>query len=98
MYIGTCLIGAKKTSISGDYIVENGTTVISDSAFSGCSKLKSIYIPDSVTSIGSRAFNGCKGIKSIKYRGSESQWENICKGNQWDRDMGKYVVNYGCNE
>ena len=98
VYIGTCLIGAKKTSISGDYIVENGTTVISDSAFSGCSKLKSIYIPDSVTSIGSRAFNGCKGIKSIKYRGSESQWENICKGNRWDQDMGKCVVNYGCNE
>ena len=50
------------------------------------------------TSIGSRAFNGCKGIKSIKYRGSESQWENICKGNRWDQDMGKCVVNYGCNE
>ncbi len=36
-----------------------------DSAFSGCSSLTSITIPDSVTSIGERAFSGCSSLTSI---------------------------------
>ena len=34
-------------------------------AFSGCSGLTSITIPDSVTSIGGSAFDGCTGLTSI---------------------------------
>ena len=44
-------------------VTYNGTTYsvtsIGNSAFYGCSGLKSINIPNSVTSIGSSAFNGC---------------------------------------
>ena len=35
------------------------------SAFSGCSGLTSITIPNSVTSIGSSAFEGCSGLTSV---------------------------------
>lgn len=35
-------------------------------AFSGCSSLTSISIPESVTSIGGYAFNGCSSLTSIK--------------------------------
>ena len=40
-------------------------TSIGKSAFSGCSGLTSIDIPNSVTSIGERAFDNCSGLTSI---------------------------------
>ena len=40
-------------------------TSIGDGAFSGCSGLTSITIPDSVTSIGKRAFSGCSSLTSV---------------------------------
>ncbi len=35
---------------------------IDESAFSDCTNLESVTIPDSVTSIGSYAFSGCEGL------------------------------------
>ena len=40
-------------------------TSINSSAFSGCSSLTNITMPDSVTSIGSSAFSGCSLLTSI---------------------------------
>ncbi len=49
---------------SGDVVIPNGVTVISDSAF-GWSKITSIEIPNSVTKIEAMAFQGCNELKSI---------------------------------
>ena len=50
-------------------IVCNGDTYsvtsIGSSAFSSCTKLTSIVIPNSVTSIGGRAFAYCNGLTSV---------------------------------
>ena len=40
-------------------------TSIGGSAFSGCSRLTSVRIPDSVTSIGDRAFRYCSNLTSV---------------------------------
>lgn len=43
----------------GKYIISKNIISIGDEAFSGCSALSSIEIPNSVTSIGNSAFSGC---------------------------------------
>ena len=68
---GNCLIEtASKTLMFGcktSIIPTDGSvTGIGTDAFSGCSGLESITIPDSVTSIASWAFNGCSSLTSIK--------------------------------
>lgn len=40
-------------------------TAIGNSAFSGCSNLTSVVIPNCVTSIGSAAFSGCDNLTSV---------------------------------
>ncbi len=40
-------------------------TTIGNSAFSNCSTLTSVTIPESVTSIGASAFDGCSGLTSV---------------------------------
>ena len=52
-------------------------TAIGDGAFSGCDKLISITIPDSVTGIGDGAFEGCTGLTDIYYQGTPEQWAAV---------------------
>ena len=46
--------------IKGEYHIREGVKVIGDCAFSACSSLSKIKIPNSVTNIGDRAFWWCK--------------------------------------
>ena len=64
LYIDNCLITAK-TSISGAYAIKENTRLIADIAFSNCSSLTSITIPNSVMSIGDYAFSNCSALTSI---------------------------------
>lgn len=64
LYIGKYLLEAK-TSIASSYEIKNGTSVIASNAFSYCSSLTSVTIPDSVTSIGSYAFYNCRNLTSV---------------------------------
>ena len=67
IYIGNVLYKYKgmmpeNTSI----VVKDGTTMISERAFSYSNELVGIEIPSSVTSIGDEAFYNCSGLTSIE--------------------------------
>ncbi len=64
LYIGNHLIIAK-SSISGEHVIKEGTITIAPYAFSGCTDLAGITIPDSVTSISNYAFRDCTGLTSV---------------------------------
>ena len=78
----------------GKITIPDSVISIGYEAFSGCSNLTSITIPDSVTIIRSYAFSGCSNLTSIKYRGSQSRWNAISKGENWDYKASNYTINY----
>ena len=73
-------------------ILRNGTVGIADFAFSYCSGLASIEIPNSVTSIGDYAFDDCSGLTEIVFEGTKAEWQAISKGNHWIFGTGSFVV------
>ena len=61
-YSGDIVVPEKvKASDGVEYLV----TAFEDNAFKGCSGLKSVTIPSSVTSLGKRCFYYCSGLTSI---------------------------------
>ncbi|MBR6046583.1 MAG: leucine-rich repeat domain-containing protein [Bacteroidaceae bacterium] len=62
-YSGTVVIPSSITYKGVEYSV----TSIGGSAFSGCSGLTSVTIPNSVTSIGNGAFNVCSGLTEVNF-------------------------------
>ena len=75
-------------------VIPDGVQSIRSYAFTSCNSLSSVVIPNSVTSISLYAFNGCSKLTSIKYRGTETQWNDISKGHMWDINTGSYEIKY----
>ena len=70
LYIDNCLIEANSDVVKGSYTIKEGTRIIGERAFSNCSGLTSVTIPNSVTYIGYMAFSGT-GIYN-----NNSNWDN----------------------
>ena len=98
------VIGDSVTSI-GDYafsycssltsvVIGDSVTTIGAEAFRACYNLTSVVIPDSVTSIGDYAFYYCSSLTSIKYSGTQTQWDKITKGTNWNSNTGYYTITY----
>ena len=56
----------------GEFVVKEGTRVIADSAFEGCSKIKKVVLPDSVDSIGADVFVDSGVLENTDY------WADDC--------------------
>ena len=77
-------------------VVNSGVTGICDFAFSGCTGLTNVTLPDSVASIGDHAFN------DTAYYKDQSNWQNgvlyinnhVIKANQFHAN-GAYVIRPG---
>lgn len=66
VYVNKVLLGYKGRIPENPFIaIKYGTVSISGRAFSGCTGLTNIVIPNSVTSIGGSAFSGCTGLTNI---------------------------------
>ena len=77
--IGTCT--DKELIIPSEYDAKPVTS-IGNEAFSGCTGLTSVIIPDSVTSIGEGAFDCCTGLTSI----------TVAKGNTKYHSAGNCLI------
>lgn len=65
---------------------------ISTEMFVGCSNLKSVELPGSVTGIDSLAFQGCTSLETITFDGTISQWNSIELNNSAFEDCAEISV------
>lgn len=72
-------------------VVADGTKILAEFSFMN-SDIKSIVLPNSITTICIGAFANCEDLEEIIFKGTISQWENICKGALWDCEMDNYVI------
>lgn len=63
--LGNICLGLGKDYKSSELIIDDEINKIDCGAFSNCSNLISITIPNGVTSIGEHAFSGCSSLTSI---------------------------------
>ena len=103
---GTATVIRQSTALSGEIIIPGeitykdvaySVTTINASAFSGCSDLTSVTIPDSVISIDSYAFYGCSGLISISIPGSVTSIGNYAFDGVNIGYTIKYILNGGTN-
>ncbi len=81
LYDGKTLVSAPLDAT--EFTITEGTTNISNYAFSGCSSLTTVYIPRSVSSIGSYSFRNCTSLTDITYKAISAPWidvENVFAG------------------
>ena len=72
--------------------IESGCRFVGTGAFSDCSLLISLTIPESVTSIASNAFTACRRLYDLYYNGNVATWCAI-RFTEYDSNPMTYTTN-----
>ena len=97
LYSGNCLLEVK-SNVRGDFTVREGTRLIADYAFSGCSEITGVLIPDSVVGIGESAFRDNANLKigadraSYAYEYAKSHSIQFVEKNGWIGSISNPIV------
>ena len=73
--------------------IPDTVTKIGSYAFYNCRSLQNISITKNLTEIGEGAFEECVGVNYIGFKGNSAQWEEVTKGENWDKNVGKSTSN-----
>ena len=73
-------------------IVSANTTKIPKDAFDDCKLLSTIVVPSTVKIISKDAFEDCSKLENIIYLGTQAQWCEIDKKDDWDEDTSDYTI------
>ncbi len=77
LIVGKWIVDAKNGDVAGDYEINvpENVTNIADAVFNSCEKLKSIFVPESITSIGRNAFNA-ESLESISVSAENANYSS----------------------
>lgn len=73
-------------------VIPNSVKTIGENAFASCKKLKIIQLSANISSIGKLAFAWCDSLTDINFSGSKSQWKKLNKDEDWNYELGNYIV------
>ncbi|MCR5522557.1 MAG: leucine-rich repeat domain-containing protein [Clostridia bacterium] len=65
LYSGKYLLSTVQKNVTEEYTVKNGTTLIADRAFMGCTKLKKVDLGSAMKYVGDEAFYFCTGLTTV---------------------------------
>ena len=97
VYIGNVLYEYRGAMLENtSIVVKDGTTMITERAFSYCNELVGIEIPSSVTSIGDEAFSGCSKLESIIVKEGNPKYDSRENCNAIIETSTNTLI-FGCN-
>lgn len=89
-YVGNYLVDVPD-GYEGVFEIRPGTVSIMDYAFSGCTSIDTVIIPQEITKIGCGAFSNTYYIEQLIFVGTEEQWNQIAFEEDWDYSLGMYT-------
>lgn len=78
-------------------VLPEGLSYLAEGLFSECTKMESVYIPDSVQLIESWVFYHCYALTDIYYGGDQAAWNSIeIWDDTFDIEFDKVTVHFNC--
>lgn len=72
--------------------IPDSVLAIGEVAFYGCNLLTSVTVGEGLFYIGDGAFFDCYALSTITYAGTEAEWNDISKGEDWDYGTDGYRI------